>query len=69
MCAWWGGKTGDERILKQARTSIRSGFLANAALGPGDPETAEAIRHAEAVADLLRHNLVQGKKEGDLYST
>ncbi|RYO91720.1 hypothetical protein DL766_004382 [Monosporascus sp. MC13-8B] len=58
---------GDDRVLTAARAAIRDNFRAKASLGPGDPETAGAIKHAEEVAVLLRQNVVQGRREGDLY--
>ncbi|KAI1343541.1 hypothetical protein F5Y15DRAFT_412325 [Xylariaceae sp. FL0016] len=59
--------TGDERILSAARSSIRDGFRANAALEPSSPQSQDAVKHAEEVASILRSNVVQGKKEGENY--
>jgi hypothetical protein len=60
---------GDAPVLHAARAEARNGFRQNAALSAGSPELAEAVKHAEEVAQILRHNVVQGKKEGeDLYS-
>ncbi|PSS14819.1 hypothetical protein M430DRAFT_51493 [Amorphotheca resinae ATCC 22711] len=59
---------GDAPVLHAARAEARNGFRQNAALSAGSPELAEAVKHAEEVAQILRHNVVQGKKEGeDLY--
>ncbi|KAI1077779.1 hypothetical protein F5B20DRAFT_252846 [Whalleya microplaca] len=58
---------GDERVFNAARSSIREGFRANAALAPTDPEVPGAIKHAEEIASILRQNIVQGKMEGDRY--
>ncbi|KAI1372469.1 hypothetical protein F4677DRAFT_263592 [Hypoxylon crocopeplum] len=58
---------GDSRVLNAARSSIREGFRANASLEPTNPEVPGAIKHAEEVAALLRKNIVQGKKEGEVY--
>jgi complex III assembly factor LYRM7 len=38
-------------------------------LSPNSPESVAAVAHAEEVAQILKQNVVQGKKEGeDLYS-
>ncbi|KAI1163848.1 hypothetical protein F5B18DRAFT_651174 [Nemania serpens] len=59
---------GDGTMLTAARSSIREGFRANAALEPTSPEFPAAVKHAEEVATILRQNVVQGKREeGDLY--
>lgn len=55
-------------MLNAARSSIRESFRANATLEPTSPEFPAAVKHAEEVALILRQNVVQGKKEGDLYS-
>ena len=54
-------------MLSAARLQIRSKFVQNRGL---DPEAAvAAVRAAEEVADVLRHNIVQGEKVGqDTYS-
>ena len=61
---------GDSRVLVAARAQIRSNFQEKATLTPSDPELLPAIKHAEEVADFLKSNVVQGRKEGggDLYS-
>ncbi|KAI2615348.1 hypothetical protein GGR54DRAFT_297379 [Hypoxylon sp. NC1633] len=59
---------GDERVLSAARTSIREGFRANASLEPTNPEVPSAIKHAKEVAAILRQNIVQGKKDGEVYN-
>ncbi|KAI1114101.1 hypothetical protein F5Y14DRAFT_190834 [Nemania sp. NC0429] len=56
---------GDVAMLTAARSSIREGFRANAALEPTSPEFPAAVKHAEEVATILRQNVVQGKREGD----
>ncbi|KAI2470704.1 hypothetical protein F4781DRAFT_166100 [Annulohypoxylon bovei var. microspora] len=58
---------GDERVLNAARSSIREGFLVNASLGQTNPELPSAIKHAEEIAAILRQNIVQGKKDGEIY--
>lgn len=60
---------GDERVLTAARASIRESFQVNASLESTDPELPGAIKHAEEVAAILRQNIVQGKKDGETYST
>jgi complex III assembly factor LYRM7 len=60
---------GDEPILNAARTQIRTGFRENASLDPKSPEINDHIKHAEDVATILRENVVQGRKDGDKYST
>lgn len=60
---------GDERILFAARDQARAGFRANASLSPSDEAVAPAVQHANEVASMLRANVVQGRKEGDAYST
>lgn len=37
-------------------------FRKNASLEPNDPAVAEAVKHAEEVALILKQNVVQGKK-------
>ncbi|KAI0101101.1 hypothetical protein F4814DRAFT_105692 [Daldinia grandis] len=58
---------GDERVLTAARASIRETFRVNASLESTDPELPGAIKHAEEVAAILRQNIVQGKKDGEIY--
>ncbi|KAI8950115.1 hypothetical protein F4801DRAFT_362512 [Xylaria longipes] len=58
---------GDGTMLTAARSSIRQGFRANAALEPTSPEFPAAVKHAEEVATILRQNVVQGKRDGDRY--
>ncbi|KAI0403621.1 hypothetical protein F4802DRAFT_288502 [Xylaria palmicola] len=57
----------DVATLAAARSSIRQGFLANAAVEPSSAEFAAKVKHAQEVAAILRMNVVQGKKEGDVY--
>jgi hypothetical protein len=60
---------GDARLLHAARVEARHAFQENATLSPDSPKTAAAVAHAEEVAQILKENVVQGKKEGDnLYS-
>lgn len=61
---------GDERTLSAARQQIRASFREKAALSASDPAVAPAVQHAQDVAEFLRSNVVQGKREadGDTYS-
>jgi hypothetical protein len=59
---------GDTRVLEAARQQIRQGFREKASLPADDPSIGPAIQHAEEVAQFLKTNLVQGRKEGDVYS-
>ncbi|ROV88449.1 hypothetical protein VSDG_09241 [Cytospora chrysosperma] len=56
---------GDERVLSAARDQIRTGFRDKASLSPSDPAVAPALQHAQEVAEFLKANLVQGRKEAD----
>ncbi|KAL2161006.1 hypothetical protein VTH06DRAFT_8719 [Thermothelomyces fergusii] len=58
---------GDVRMLDAAKQSIRQGFRDKASLPASDPSIAPAIQHAEEVASFLKANLVQGRREGDIY--
>ncbi|KAI0487775.1 hypothetical protein F4859DRAFT_510344 [Xylaria cf. heliscus] len=58
---------GDGTMLRAARSTIREGFRANAALEPTSPEFPAAVKHAEDIATILRQNVVQGMKDGDRY--
>ncbi|EGS23923.1 uncharacterized protein CTHT_0006320 [Thermochaetoides thermophila DSM 1495] len=58
---------GDTRVLEAARQQIRQGFREKASLPADDPSIGPAIQHAEEVAQFLKTNLVQGRKEGDVY--
>lgn len=56
---------GDERVLSAARQQARAGFREKATLSPSDPAVAPAVQYAQEVADFLRSNVVQGKREAD----
>ncbi|KAJ9133899.1 hypothetical protein NKR19_g8875 [Coniochaeta hoffmannii] len=58
---------GDTRVLTAATEQIRQGFQDKRFLSPSDPEVQAAVQHAEEVASFLRSNVVQGRKEGDVY--
>ncbi|PHH49612.1 Mitochondrial zinc maintenance protein 1, mitochondrial [Ceratocystis fimbriata CBS 114723] len=60
--------TGDGRTLLAARQKIRHEFQQKASLSPSDPAFGKAIKYAQDVALILRHNVVQGQSDGnDLY--
>lgn len=52
--------TGDQHLLHAAQTQVRAGFDNNSSLDPSSAEAVKAIEHAEGVASVLRHNIVQG---------
>jgi hypothetical protein len=54
--------TGDFHLLHAARTQAREGFDAMRSLKSDSPEVAKGVAHAEEVAKLLRHNIVQGQR-------
>lgn len=56
---------GDLPLLHAARREARNGFRKNSAMLLEDPALANAIAHAEEVAQILKQNVVQGKQEGD----
>jgi complex III assembly factor LYRM7 len=49
-------------LLNAARAEARTIFRKNASLQPNDPALAAAVKHAEEVSQILRQNVVQGKK-------
>ena len=53
---------GDAPLLHAARSEARNNFRKNASLQSNDPALAAAIKHAEEVAQILRQNVVQGRK-------
>ncbi len=56
---------GDHQLLHSARTSARAGFDKQASLDSASKEATVAIAHAEGVAEVLKHNVVQGVKTAD----
>lgn len=54
---------GDAPTLAAAQGQIRSEFRQKASLPLDDPAIPEAVQHAEAVARILRHNVVQGRQQ------
>jgi complex III assembly factor LYRM7 len=62
--------TGDHALLHASRLQARQGFDDKRSLETSSPEVAKAITHAEDVAEILRTNVVQGKRadKPDSYS-
>lgn len=59
----------DYSVLHAARTQARKGFDKQSSLDPASQEATKAIEHAEGVARILRHNVVQGVRgENDVLS-
>ncbi|KEF52578.1 uncharacterized protein A1O9_11421 [Exophiala aquamarina CBS 119918] len=56
---------GDFPLLHAARTQARAGFDSLSSLDPASEEASKGIAHAEGVAQVLRHNVVQGERQGD----
>lgn len=57
--------TGDARLLAAARNEARKGFETNSHLLSDSKEATAGIAHAEDVAKILRHNVVQGEQAGE----
>jgi len=53
---------GDTHLLHAARSQAREGFNNLRSAKAESDEAAKGIAHAEEVAKLLRHNIVQGQK-------
>lgn len=53
---------GDTSLLHAARTQARDGFNKQRSLDAYSKEATEGITHAEGVAEVLKHNIVQGKR-------
>lgn len=54
---------GDFTLLTSARLQARERFTENRALKSSSREATEALKHAEDVAQILRHNIVQGEQQ------
>ncbi|KPI44168.1 Mitochondrial zinc maintenance protein 1, mitochondrial [Cyphellophora attinorum] len=54
----------DTALLHSSRAQIREGFRSKRSLEPGSAEVEGAVKHAEGVAEVLRTNVVQGKRIG-----
>jgi complex III assembly factor LYRM7 len=60
---------GDIQLLHASRSQARQGFEDNRSMESASTEAGKAIEHAEGVAEILRTNVVQGRKgDGDSYS-
>jgi len=53
---------GDHPLLHAARSQARAGFENQRTLKPESEEATKAVQHAEGVAEVLRHNVVQAKQ-------
>ena len=54
---------GDIELLTASRTQARQQFQDNRSLELQSTEAENAIKHAEGVAEVLRTNIVQGRKD------
>ena len=54
---------GDYALLSSARVQAREEFDKNRYLEDSSKEATEAVKHAESVALVLRHNIVQGEQQ------
>ena len=52
----------DYPLLHAARTQARTEFDKLRSLDAGSEEATKGIQHAEGVAEVLRHNVVQGRR-------
>ena len=61
----------DFTLLTSARVQARERFNKNRTLECSSKEAVEAVKHAEDVAQILRHNIVQGEQQAgkDVLST
>lgn len=53
---------GDAHLLHAARGQARNGFNKQRSLDASSKEAADGITHAEGVAEVLKHNVVQGQQ-------
>ncbi|KAI9782776.1 MAG: Mitochondrial zinc maintenance protein 1, mitochondrial [Candelina submexicana] len=53
---------GDARLLTAARSAARKSFESNRHISADGEEAEAGIDHAEEVARILRHNVVQGQE-------
>lgn len=53
---------GDTHLLHAARSQARNGFDKYRSLEPSSKEATDGITHAEGVAEVLKHNIVQGRQ-------
>ena len=53
---------GDVQLLQASQSQARQGFQDKRSLDPSSEEANEAIKHAEGVAEILRTNVVQGRR-------
>ncbi|KAI5360624.1 Putative complex 1 LYR protein [Septoria linicola] len=57
---------GDNAMLRSSRAFARTEFRTGAKLTPDSLEAAQGVEHAQGVTQILRENVVQGKKVGDV---
>ena len=62
MCEAKTKLPGDTHLLHAARTQARDGFDKHRSLEASSKEATDGISHAEGVAEVLKHNIVQGKQ-------
>ena len=60
LADWW--PSGDYHLLHAARKQARDSFNSLRSLNASSEEATKGIVHAEEVARLLRHNIVQAQK-------
>ena len=56
---------GDEHLMHAARAQARVGFEKLSTADSSSKEVTDAIAHAKGVAEVLRHNIVQGVQAAD----
>lgn len=53
----------DLALLNSARVQARKGFDKHRSLDASSAEARDAVAHAEGIAQILRHNVVQGEQQ------
>ena len=56
---------GDQHLMHAARAQARVGFEKLSTADSSSKEVTDAIAHAKGVAEVLRHNIVQGVQAAD----
>lgn len=54
---------GDTPTLRSSREFARTEFRTGAKFTPDGPEAAQGVEHAQGVTQILRENVVQGRKK------
>ncbi|PPJ56801.1 hypothetical protein CBER1_05949 [Cercospora berteroae] len=57
---------GDAHMLRSSRAFARGEFRNGAKLPADSVEAAQGVEHAQGVAQILKENIVQGKRVGDV---